>query len=172
MHRRLSDTLFAWTYVVVCLAVLTGCTVMKASGGTTLDKNEVALIKPGVTTFSEVLAWFGPPDSIIDGTQTGLGPVHYPVEINNSFKATAAADLRAGRRPVIGVTKFEPIGVYTAPEGMVILSYGRGSASITVVAVPTPVGRADQSYGESHGEGFLIYNSKKDRTVVKTEGEP
>ena len=165
----------AWTRVIICASILPGCatgTVIKFSGGTTLDKEKVARIKPGVTTLSEILEWFGPPWSIIDGTQYGLRGEFISREPGKPLPA-ATAGPTSGVPRVIGLMKYVHSNAWTAPAGMVILAYGRatGLASGGFAAVPVG-GMASQTHVEAQGDGFLIYLSKKDRTVVKTEGNP
>jgi hypothetical protein len=175
MKRKLLIRLPTLTGIVVCVTVLAGCvtgTVMNFSGGTNLDKNKVALIKPGVTTLSEILEWFGPPWSIIDGTQYGLRGEFISRQPGTPLPA-ATAGPTSGAPRVVGVMKYVQSNAWTAPDGMVILAYGRASGHAAAGFAAVPVGgMASQTHVEAQGDAFLIYLSKKNRTVVKTEGTP
>ncbi|MCI0561459.1 MAG: hypothetical protein MN733_23475 [Nitrososphaera sp.] len=46
--------------------------------GVPFDRTNITRLKAGVTTLSEVLDWFGPPDKIIDGTQKIPEPIPPP----------------------------------------------------------------------------------------------
>lgn len=139
-------------------AALSGCMAMvrvSYSGGTPVDKEKAALIKPGITTLSDILAWFGPPDVIIEGTQKVLDytQVHYD--------RTKDVDEW-------------PMQIVTAPEGTVILAYwkGEGVSGSALVAEPFTQSKYMHLYHEIRADVYAIVLSKKEKTVVETFGEP
>lgn len=124
--------------------------------GAPLDRTKIARLKPGITTLSEVLGWFGPPDKIIDGTQTIPEPIPPP----------GFSDVSDSR-----IEKTVPTRVLTAPEGMVILVYVEraGYHHDSRGAIPAPVLpvsgiRIDIGY---HEKELFIYLSKKDKVVTQ-----
>ncbi len=64
--------------VLVASASTISCVSSKVTGaiGKPLDSDSLAAIKPGETGLREILEWFGPPNQIVDGTQTILDPEH------------------------------------------------------------------------------------------------
>ncbi|MCI0400376.1 MAG: hypothetical protein L0Z68_03615 [Gammaproteobacteria bacterium] len=99
----IAENAYRWALgaMAACLlTLLTGCMTsaqtLRLAPGVPFDRGKIAGIKPGVTTFSEVLNWFGPPDYIIDGTKTVLGPIPPPYL---SFQPTEESVQGYSRRP-------------------------------------------------------------------------
>lgn len=109
-------------------------------------EEEIGLIKPGETTFSEILDWFGPPHFVIDGTQEMLD-----VEA-----------VMASKSPWIG---FLPTRTLTAPEGMVILVYQYYDVEIGIKAIAMGVGTSVHINQKMKDGEIFIYLSKTDRVV-------
>jgi len=83
-------------------ALVAGCGVgyLSVKPTSPLDRQRLSTLVPGVSTFSEVLTQFGPPDAIVDGTK--------------QFKPAPSGSVLATR-------------VINAPDGMVILIYADAS---------------------------------------------
>lgn len=152
---RMNRTCQAPAAIAICyLALLTGCMTsaqtFKLAPGVPLDRSKIALIKAGVTTLSEVLDWFGPPDYIIDGTKRMLEPIPPPYFLFHPIETSV------------------PTRVLTAPEGTVILVYavreGQIDYSHLLVA---PVVTGVKIAHDYHEQELYIYLSKKDRIVVE-----
>jgi hypothetical protein len=144
--RILRQTVFAFLAVSLCLSA--GCVSFRAKveSGSTPSEREMGLIKPGETTFSEILDRLGPPHYIIDGTQEMLD-----VEA-----------MMASQGVMSGIV---PTRTLTAPEGMVILIYQYYDVETGVKGIPMGIGASmhiDQKIKE--GEIF-IFLSKTDRVV-------
>lgn len=135
--------------VLVLICVLAGCLSGRTTVGNPLNQDKVGLIKPKVTTFSEILTLLGPPDYIVDGTKSVMDE-----EAFYSMFATMRVDPNADDYPETPVST----RVLTAPDGMVLLIYRQ-----TVMRETTVARRL--SLGIRPGELF-IYLSKKDRTVI------
>ncbi|MCI0557021.1 MAG: hypothetical protein MN733_00885 [Nitrososphaera sp.] len=143
---------------LLCLLIfLTACMASThdiLAPGKPFDRNNIARLKPGVTTFSEVLSWFGPPDKIIDGTQSMPEPIPLPGYSELSERS---------------IEKTVPTRVLTAPEGMVILVYveraGHNHYSAgTPIVLPVSGIRVEKGYHENE---LLIYVSKKEKVVTQ-----
>lgn len=125
------------------LFFLTGCMTGKWTGavGSTLDYQKVELIIPGKTNLSEILEWFGPPDSIIDGTQ----------QIVDIEGFTASGSI--------------PTRTLISPDGMVILIYKDLTFTGTLKGALIVAAGMFQTYNEINENELFIYLSKEDHTV-------
>ena len=111
----MKTTLSTLLMLSLAFSWLFGCMsgYQRSTIGVPLDRGKVAQIQQGVTTLKEVLAWFGPPDFIIDGTQR--------------MPDTRSMGAAYGANPVsptlfFGTTPIRP-RLLTSPEGTVILIY-------------------------------------------------
>ncbi len=133
--------------LLIVQCVLSSCIASshETKVGVELDEARIGEIKPGTTTFSEILEWFGPPDYIIDGTQ----------QIYDTVSATGGPEI--------------PTRVFTAPPGMVICIYVRsryqGSGAVSMVPI---MGLDGASYRFSaRANELFVYISKQDRRVIE-----
>ena len=134
---------FASLFLSAVILVGCGTVFMKATTGLPLDKSKIKRIMPGVTTFSEILAWLGPPDFIIDGTQRMVD------------EAAPISDLSA------------PVATRTlaSPDGEVILIYSNPSMVGRDTFAVVGVDAYDRHLGARPYEVF-IYLSKKELMVT------
>ncbi|MGH8065517.1 MAG: hypothetical protein ACRERE_09815 [Candidatus Entotheonellia bacterium] len=114
---------------------------------------KVAQIQPGVTTLKDVLAWFGPPDFIIDGTQR--------------IPDTRSMGAAYGANPVsptlfFGTNPIRP-RFLTSPEGTVILIYICAELSNRFV-LAGGAGTGGQEISEA--DELFIFISKDSLTVT------
>lgn len=149
---KITSRIFATLIVLIVTFSLTGCITHRTiTVGIPVDKSKVALIKPGITTFSEILEWFGPPDYIIDGTQRMVD--------------------EAARIPGDSPYKPIPTRTLTSPEGMVILIYSNATIKTGGGSFGGVTGfvRAErmQLQTEHDLNEIFIYLSKKDRVVME-----
>ncbi|MCI0560201.1 MAG: hypothetical protein MN733_17065 [Nitrososphaera sp.] len=157
MNRTIRSLVELASISLCSLLVLTACMASThniLAPGEPFDRNNITRLKPGVTTLSEVLGWFGPPDKIIDGTQSMPEPIPPPGFSDVSERS---------------IEKTVPTRVLTAPEGMVILvyveraGYNHYSAG-TPIVLPVSGLRIDIGY---HEKELFIYLSKKDKVVTQ-----
>lgn len=137
-----------------CVAGVGGSHV-KVASGYLLDKSKIALIKPGITTLSDILAWFGPPHYIIDESHKIL-----------EQQPTPSQYLLTG----LEFAESFPTRVLTAPDEMFLLIYVYGEKDFVfhyAHVAGAGAGSIDVKYKDKE---FFIYLSKKDRTVVTTAG--
>ena len=131
---------------LIAVYLLNGCIAVKVESthGSALDTKQIDSIKPGITKFSDILEWFGPPDFIIDGTQQ-------------------IVDFERSSGMVYGSISTRTL---TAPDEMVILIYTLSSTqeiAITGVAVGAAVIHVEN---EIRPNEAFIFLSKKDHTVL------
>jgi hypothetical protein len=129
------------------LLLLNDCVAIrgKVTFGTALSEDNINRIKPGVTSFSELLGWFGPPGYIVDGTQTLLDL--------SAMAAYSPGDPEVER-------------TLSSPEGQVILIYQYVAQTVTYVG-------SKQSPAELSSQEMLIYLDKSSHlvvSVIKGEG--
>ena len=149
----MKTVLYTLSTLSLVFSGLIGCSVsinQKSTIGIPLDHKEVARIQRGVTTLKEVLAWFGPPDFIIDGTQ------HIP----NARTMGAAYSANPVGMYLFGIDPIKP-RLLTSPEGTVILIYTSVDVSNRADVV-LAVGGGGQKAGEN--EVFIFVS--KDTLIV------
>lgn len=152
------------TLLAICPLASCAAVGVKATMGRSLDESKISGIKPNVTSLAEVLAWFGPPDYVIDGTRRMID--------EEAFFATQTSQGFEGRPP----TKGDPIPtrVLKAPDGMVILIYsnpeekGWTGAAYSITGQTEPV--LEESVTSARSNELFIFLSKKNRTVVTVAG--
>lgn len=140
-----------------CLAICllaSGCVVAQGTitVGRALDPAKVADLKPGITTMSEILQWFGPPDYVIDGRQVMLDEA--------GFLAETPMDFKASRQP----PRVVPVRPVRAPEGTLIFVYSTVQARSGRTTAASGL-LAQESTSARPGEVF-IFLSKDTRKVA------
>ena len=115
--------------LLAALAALHGCVIGRYSEGQTIPVDEVARIVPGTTTKSEILDWFGAPQSYADATlleeymsdrQLVPGPV-----VDLPFADVLVYRLTEGRLRGVVLILFNHIRLDVASDTLVIYFDGQ-----------------------------------------------
>ena len=115
--------------LLAALAALYGCVIGRYSEGQTIPVDEIARIVPGTTTKSEILDWFGAPQSYADATfledymsdrQLVPGPV-----VDLPFADVLVYRLTEGRLRGVVLILFNHIRLDVASDTLVIYFDGQ-----------------------------------------------